>query len=422
MNIFTELTSADSIYILLWLTGAFVIGIATGWSVWGFAKQSLEKEVKEWRVKYDSLQKEFVSLSSDFEEVNASIDKVKENYAANLKELQDFENVVNKLFAENQKLNEKLSEAEAANVINEEAKFESDLLKMKISSLETELNEAELQRNNLHEEISALKTELKKEIVNEAGEDKKLKLANTRISVLEGKIAGLNHHLKNTEAALENASIAISESFKAGMTAVQQKTNPQDTSNTATIIATVGAATPDERNDLTLINGIGNFLEIKLNTLGIYTFRQIANFDDAVITMITHAIEYFPDRIKQDNWVGQAKLLAESDATASALIEGVSNQISQSAAREKVVEILTNQFAEVQKEDKDDLKLINGIGPFIENELNGLGIYTYEQIGSFNEEMIELVTTAIAFFPGRIERDKWVQQAQSLMGSRSIES
>ena len=41
-------------------------------------------------------------------------------------------------------------------------------------------------------------------------------------------------------------------------------------------------------------------------------------------------------------------------------------------------------------------------------------IYTFEQISQLDEELIETLTNAIEFFPGRIERDDWVGQADRL--------
>lgn len=64
--------------------------------------------------------------------------------------------------------------------------------------------------------------------------------------------------------------------------------------------------------------------------------------------------------------------------------------------------------------DKDDLKKISGVGPYIEEKLNSIGIYTYEQISKFRKEDIENVTALIEFFPGRIERDNWKGQAEAL--------
>ncbi len=71
-------------------------------------------------------------------------------------------------------------------------------------------------------------------------------------------------------------------------------------------------------------------------------------------------------------------------------------------------------FGKADASKKDDLKLISGIGPFIEEKLNGIGIYTFDQISKFKLEDIETVTHLIKFFPGRIERDKWTEQAKKL--------
>ncbi|MEZ4772769.1 MAG: hypothetical protein R3D00_06255 [Bacteroidia bacterium] len=62
--------------------------------------------------------------------------------------------------------------------------------------------------------------------------------------------------------------------------------------------------------------------------------------------------------------------------------------------------------------DKDDLKLIKGIGPFIEKKLNSIGIFTFLQISKFTAEDEEKVNEVIEFFPGRIRRDEWSRQAK----------
>lgn len=71
--------------------------------------------------------------------------------------------------------------------------------------------------------------------------------------------------------------------------------------------------------------------------------------------------------------------------------------------------------------EKDDLKKIKGIGASIEQKLNALGIYTFEQIANFTPEDENLVGDIIAFFPGRIERDEWVQQARTLKKNQKAE-
>lgn len=74
-----------------------------------------------------------------------------------------------------------------------------------------------------------------------------------------------------------------------------------------------------------------------------------------------------------------------------------------------------DSFGTATEADKDDLKLISGVGPFIEKKLNNIEIYTFSQISKFTKQDIEDVTELIKFFPGRIERDDWVKQAKKLM-------
>jgi predicted flap endonuclease-1-like 5' DNA nuclease len=72
------------------------------------------------------------------------------------------------------------------------------------------------------------------------------------------------------------------------------------------------------------------------------------------------------------------------------------------------------KFGYASKEIKDDLTRINGVGPYIEQKLNEIGIFTFDQISKFSNEDIRAVTQLIDFFPERIERDNWVGQANSL--------
>jgi predicted flap endonuclease-1-like 5' DNA nuclease/uncharacterized protein (UPF0333 family) len=75
-------------------------------------------------------------------------------------------------------------------------------------------------------------------------------------------------------------------------------------------------------------------------------------------------------------------------------------------------------ISEASAEDKDDLKLISGIGPAIEEKLNAIGIYTFKQISEFTPVAVEQVTAAIKFFPDRIGRDNWIGQAAAFLRHR----
>lgn len=63
--------------------------------------------------------------------------------------------------------------------------------------------------------------------------------------------------------------------------------------------------------------------------------------------------------------------------------------------------------------DVDDLKRIKGIGAVIEKTLNELGVYQFEQISSWSSDNISWVESSLAF-PGRIQREDWINQAKTL--------
>lgn len=63
--------------------------------------------------------------------------------------------------------------------------------------------------------------------------------------------------------------------------------------------------------------------------------------------------------------------------------------------------------------DADDLKIINGIGPVAEKQLNEQGIATYEQVANFSDEDIVRIDEAMPFSAAQIET--WRDQAKDLV-------
>lgn len=68
----------------------------------------------------------------------------------------------------------------------------------------------------------------------------------------------------------------------------------------------------------------------------------------------------------------------------------------------------------------DDLKLIGGVGPKLEETLNGLGIYHFDQVANWGGSEIEWVDARLRF-KGRIVRDGWVDQAKTLAAGGETE-
>ncbi|OJG00220.1 hypothetical protein [Pararhizobium antarcticum] len=70
--------------------------------------------------------------------------------------------------------------------------------------------------------------------------------------------------------------------------------------------------------------------------------------------------------------------------------------------------------ARIVKTRADDLKRISGIGPKLEQVLNGMGIRQYADIARWTAKDAQRVDEQLGF-SGRVGRDEWVAQARALM-------
>jgi predicted flap endonuclease-1-like 5' DNA nuclease len=115
------------------------------------------------------------------------------------------------------------------------------------------------------------------------------------ITQLEGELASTERELADCQRA--PASLVDQEALI--LERIRSRASELD-------MRLIGTASAAEADDLKDIVGVGPFLEKKLHAIGIYTFRQIANFTKADIDKVNDIIEFFPGRIERDDWVGQS--------------------------------------------------------------------------------------------------------------------
>ena len=65
----------------------------------------------------------------------------------------------------------------------------------------------------------------------------------------------------------------------------------------------------------------------------------------------------------------------------------------------------------------DDLKQISGIGPKLEQVLNGRGIFRFADIAALSKADVERLDSELGL-AGRVVRDDWIGQAKALTGAR----
>jgi predicted flap endonuclease-1-like 5' DNA nuclease len=195
----------------------------------------------------------------------------------------------------------------------------------------------------------------------------------------------------------------------------------------------LGVEAASKKDDLKLIKGIGPKNERILNKLGIYTFCQIAAWLPEEAKWMGHLMA-FPGRIERELWIDQAKILCAGGETEHSIAVRGGLVVNDEAIDDREIAKLKSGMPElmgqVAGEDKhegkrpfgmvkprggvaDDLKLINGIGKQNEAHLHGLGIWHFNQIALWTRANIDWVGSFLAF-PGRIDREQWVEQAKVL--------
>ncbi len=204
----------------------------------------------------------------------------------------------------------------------------------------------------------------------------------------------------------------------------------------------IAAPAEGEADDLKRIKGMGPDIEKACNALGIYQFRQIANWTPEEAIWVGHHIG-FPGRIAREHWIVQARLLASggetehSRAVKSGFVDRKADEPLDPAAAEMLGKSLPEQAAVVDGEDKhpgrrpyglatplgkaDNLKRIRGVGPQNETRLHGLGIWHVSQIAAWTDENVKWVGSYLGS-SGRTQRDNWVAQARDLAAGKGTES
>ncbi len=319
-NLFTEMGSEESILIMIFLVGSFLIGLLFGWWAGRRGKKRLRKALK---------QKESALIT---------------------------------LEAEHKAVQEQLGLKEADLT---KAELEVEELKTKVSQIE---HEKEVMRSDYHESKTYMEN-LKEENLSYL----------SQIETLNGQVLSLESRATEREELIETAaSNAIAD------VDLSQVQNNYDNAN-------LRLAAIEEKL-------------ARMETENITLKSEISSMKDSSTIAF----------LDEDPEGEDEELVIEDVNEAAEIGEILDPEERSNVARQKLKAAFGDRISIASAGEKDDLKKINGIGPFIEQKLNDIGIYTYKQIGQFDGDLVEQITDAIQFFPGRIDRDDWVGQAKKL--------
>ena len=101
--------------------------------------------------------------------------------------------------------------------------------------------------------------------------------------------------------------------------------------------------------------------------------------------------------------------------------EDVSKAVTESAdatnqnQADEAVAGMLDRVGRAGEENKEDLKMINGLGPASEEKLNNLGIYTYAQVAKMTNEDYDVVADLTNISKTTIVDQDWAGQAKKIM-------
>jgi predicted flap endonuclease-1-like 5' DNA nuclease len=204
-------------------------------------------------------------------------------------------------------------------------------------------------------------------------------------------------------------------------------------------------------DDLLRISGVGPKNEKILHSLGYFHFDQIADWTPENVAWVDDHLR-FGGRIDREEWINQARLLANGNEAEFTRLYGSGGEGSKESGlrtvrgpQERAVEVApavalmsaTEKAADEKaaasgKMNKpkgiskarggkaDDLQRISGVGPKNESILHSLGFFHFDQISAWTATEVNWVDDHLRF-GGRIKREEWIRQARLLAEGKEAE-
>jgi predicted flap endonuclease-1-like 5' DNA nuclease len=392
-QLFTDFTTRDSWNILAYLFGAFLLGLLTYWTYFadkmGKIKEVLKKREAELATAQDEangLRAQVTKRDEDVKRGNQVIDEMttiqrrieseKKTYQA---DALNAKGTIDKIQKDNgalnvqiQSLGEQIVGLRMQSTDLTAKVYEKDKALASFTDLNTNFNATLVRAKTLEEQVKMLE-----------GEKTQLKEELSRFKVGDVRVAS-GSPLTNTTVVTTKTSITPQATSATSVTTAEKtaETKPEivETETPPTTPTPEEIAALDTPNDVEVTENVENSMATETAT---------------VIPTVTPAMS----------------------TNARTIFTGTTNAPEDPISRGKaaIKSALGTALTQPAMGAKDDLKQIVGIGPFLEERLNALGICTYQQLTELDDALIAALTDAIQFLPGRIKKDDWSGQAKLLM-------
>ena len=233
-------------------------------------RKLLEDKIGNSKAEYESFSNLLQASRSEHESVNKMLAAAKKR----LENLDVLEQNVIELEAENAQLKHDSAMTRQENDALKRDVFEQEELKIQNKELAEVLKSMENSRKQYEDDATRYRDHAGKS-------EQKSETLRIRLDEVEQNFAEME---KQQQQALKAARKSAAEQKKNGKKPAKR-----------------------EKDDLKEIIGIGKVFEHTLHELGVFSFREIANFDISDIARVNSELKEFKGRMEQDDWIGQAK-------------------------------------------------------------------------------------------------------------------
>lgn len=417
----------ESVQMILSFAGAFLLG---GLLVWLLARSYVKGRAifseERWRPTVDALQRQLKDLQSGTTDHSERI--------------MAFEEQIAELSAE-----VKRRETEMANKVSGLVEFESEnaALKDRLASIEENLkhetghvhvleedhrritkeldarekrihNVEQLHRSRINQKSEAnekLLGEKQRQIDELTKEVEKLQQTSLALQSRDSQIRELDHELEAERKRLSKVANSVEdlETKRAALTSALHSREAEVQERQARIDELQRELEGRKSQIRALEAEVGDMAE-QVGELEL--LRRRAKAEDSDLRELARLREQLNDgrselgRLRSEH----GGVVIQKDAE----IEALEKRLKKRPVVEKAGRAARRRQAKTHPLQTDDLKQIRGVGPIIEQTLNGMGYHTYRSIAEWTPADIERVTEKLDSLRMRIRRDRWISQAKQL--------
>ncbi len=353
-----------------------------------------QSQVKSSELKLKTLQDEYFVKNRDFNDHNKIVTSLKNDLTQKEKNLADTKSQLKELEKELASKDELLNSTKSSMI-----------------PLKEKLERSSSQIEGYKTEINKLK-----EMLQEHEDEKK---------VLHGKLGELEKNLSQNNIAtieLEKKQQELDE-YKQKLASISNNSDLADTKSQLKELEKE-LASKDEllnstKSSMIPLNAEIEQYKIEMSELKkrLKSYEEKRNEETQLTDMYKQKLASLSSRLEDEQ--KRAKDLADKNSTLQQKANYTTQEIQQVISTNVKAKSIGKKPRLLDKPEGkiDDLKLIKGIGPKLENVLHDLGIFHFRQIANWNEDEVDWVNDHLVF-SGRIEREKWIEQAKKLIDAR----